>query len=164
MNNGHFNDKILGEISVTSRGTFEITTTDFDALDDTFAPLLMQQYIAKAFEIRVFYFMEKFYSMAIFSQKDEKTVLDYRNYNIQKPNRVVPYILPDTIIDSLKAFIDKTQLRTGSFDLIYGTDDNYYFLEVNPNGQFGWVSDNCNYYIEKEIAHQLNELHDAQQQ
>lgn len=52
LNNGHFNDKILGEISITSRGTFEITATDFETLDETFAPMLMQAYVEKEFEFQ----------------------------------------------------------------------------------------------------------------
>jgi hypothetical protein len=161
LNNAHLDGKVVGELYIASKGTFKVNEEDFLALDDTFIPMLMQQYIPKVFELRIFYFMEKFYPMAIFSQKDEKTTLDYRNYNEETPNRCVPYTLPDNIVDSLKKFIDKIQLKTGSFDLIYSTDDNYYFLEVNPNGQFGWVSDNCNYYIEKNIADQLNNLHDG---
>ena len=43
-------------------------------------------------------------------------------------------------------------LDTGSIDMMYSTDGEYYFLEVNPVGQFGMVSYPCNYYIEKEIA------------
>jgi hypothetical protein len=163
LNNGHFNDKIIGKLSVASKGTFEVTAKDFSCLDDTFAPMLMQQYIPKDFEIRAFYFMGRFYSMAIFSQKDEQTAVDYRNYNREKPNRAVPCILPQHIEIALINLIDKTGLKTCSIDLIYTMDDNYYFLEINPNGQFSWVSDNCNYYIEKDIANKLNEIHDGQQ-
>ena len=34
----------------------------------------------------------------------------------------------------------------------------FVFLEVNPVGQFGWVSKNCNYYLEKKIALKLINL------
>jgi D-alanine-D-alanine ligase-like ATP-grasp enzyme len=69
--------------------------------------------------------------------------------------------LPENIETSIRNFLDKTKLKTCSFDVIYSTDDGFYFLEVNPNGQFSWLSENCNYYIEKEIAYQLNKLCDA---
>jgi hypothetical protein len=39
--------------------------------------------------------------------------------------------------------------------LIYAKDSNYYFLEVNPEGQLGMVSLPCNYYLEKKIAKEL---------
>jgi glutathione synthase/RimK-type ligase-like ATP-grasp enzyme len=48
------------------------------------------------------------------------------------------------------------KLNTGSVDLIFSEEDNkYYFLEVNPMGQFGMVSKPCNYYLEKEMAQYL---------
>jgi D-alanine-D-alanine ligase-like ATP-grasp enzyme len=48
-----------------------------------------------------------------------------------------------------------TNLDCGSIDLIYSTDEKYYFLEVNPVGQFGMVSYPCNYQLEKKIAIEL---------
>jgi D-alanine-D-alanine ligase-like ATP-grasp enzyme len=43
-------------------------------------------------------------------------------------------------------------LDTGSIDMILDRKNEYVFLEVNPTGQFGWLSKSCNYYIEKEVA------------
>ncbi|NJO92370.1 MAG: hypothetical protein HC831_27915, partial [Chloroflexia bacterium] len=39
-----------------------------------FFPSLIQEQIEKAYELRIFFIKEKFYSMAIFSQNDEKQV------------------------------------------------------------------------------------------
>jgi glutathione synthase/RimK-type ligase-like ATP-grasp enzyme len=47
------------------------------------------------------------------------------------------------------------ELTTASIDLIVDLNENYVFLEVNPDGQFGMISYPCNYYLEKEIANQL---------
>mgnify|MGYP003653909829 CR=1 FL=1 len=49
----------------------------------------------------------------------------------------------------------KMDLNCGSFDIIYTPSGEYYFLEVNPVGQFQWLSYNCNYFIEKLIAEGL---------
>lgn len=46
-------------------------------------------------------------------------------------------------------------LNCGSIDMILGNDGLYYFLEVNPVGQFGMVSGPCNYYLERKIANFL---------
>ena len=48
------------------------------SLPDTFYPSLIQEEIEKVYEVRVFYLKGKCYAMAIFSQKNEKTQLDYR--------------------------------------------------------------------------------------
>lgn len=42
-------------------------------------------------------------------------------------------------------------LNTGPIDLIRGLDDKYYFLEINPVGQYGFISKPCNYDIDYEI-------------
>lgn len=48
------------------------------------------------------------------------------------------------------------KLESGSLDFIVTPDNEYYFLEVNPVGQFNFVSEICNYHIEKHIAKTLS--------
>ena len=52
--------------------------------------------------------------------------------------------------------MNRIDLDCGSIDLIYSVDETYYFLEVNPIGQFGMVSYPCNYNIEALIARTLS--------
>ncbi|NJO92369.1 MAG: hypothetical protein HC831_27910 [Chloroflexia bacterium] len=68
---------------------------------------------------------------------------------------MVPYKLPDEIKNKLIALMNEIELDTGSIDMIVDKKGKYIFLEVNPNGQYGLVSDTCNYYLEKEIADYL---------
>lgn len=136
-------------------GTQLITNDLIDKLGDSFFPTLVQKRIEKAFELRIFYLKGVFYAMAIFSQLDERTSLDYRDYNRAKPNRNVPYILPNDIEVKLKLLMDKLDINTGSIDIMVTPENQYVFLEVNPTGQFGWLSQNCNYYLEEKIAHCL---------
>ena len=139
-------------------GTQIITDDLIDKLGDSFFPTLIQKRIEKAFELRIFYLKGVFYSMAIFSQSDERTSLDYRDYNRVKPNRNIPYILPNDIELKLKLLMDKLELNTGSIDIMVTPENEYVFLEVNPTGQFGWLSQNCNYYLEEKIAHCLENV------
>ncbi len=123
-----------------------------NSLPVNFPLTLLQEKINKKWELRIFYLKGKFYSMAIFSQNDKKTEIDFRKYNTVKPNYRVPYQLPKNIEKKLHQFMIKADLNTGSIDMIYSKEGDYYFLEVNPVGQFGMVSYPCNYYLEKEIA------------
>ena len=141
--------------SFQSIGTQLVTKAMIDKLDDTFFPTLIQKKIEKVFELRIFYLKGLFYPMAIFSQTDEQTQLDYRNYNRTKPNRNIPFVLPNDIEVKLQNLMDKLDLNTGSIDMMVTPEGEYYFLEVNPTGQFGWVSEDCNYYLEEKIAHCL---------
>lgn len=143
--------------SYFSTGVKLVEDSMIKKLNEYFAPAFFQAYIPKEYEIRVFIFSDQLYSMAIFSQNDIQTSIDFRNYNRQKPNRTVPVILPNDIKDSVLKFMKASNLNTGSIDLIVTPDNEYYFLEVNPMGQFHWLSMNCNYYVDKHIANLLSD-------
>ncbi len=122
---------------------------------EMFFPTLFQSCIDKEYELRIFYLGGVCYSMAIFSQQDDDTKHDFRVYNKTKPNRYVPYKLPDVIEIKIAALMRELNLETGSIDMIKSTIGKYIFLEVNPDGQFGMTSAPCNYFLEKRIANYL---------
>ncbi|MBS1590150.1 MAG: grasp-with-spasm system ATP-grasp peptide maturase [Bacteroidetes bacterium] len=122
---------------------------------NSFLPSLFQQYIEKKFELRIFFFEKTFYPMAIFSQQNEKTKIDFRNYDDSRPNRCVPFKLPLSIEEKLNSFVTHINMRSGSIDIIYSINNEYVFLEINPIGQFQWLDKGCNYYIDKKIASYL---------
>ena len=100
-----------------------------------------------------FYLKRNSFQWLFFLSVMIKTTIDFRNYNHSFPNRMVPFKLPDKIEKKLLKFAEMTDLDTGSFDLIVTKKEKeFIFLEVNPYGQFGWLSKNCNYYLEKQIA------------
>ncbi|MFW6273092.1 MAG: grasp-with-spasm system ATP-grasp peptide maturase [bacterium] len=121
-------------------------------MKNNFSPSFFQENINKQFEVRSFFLHGKFFSMAIFSQESEKTKIDFRNYDEEFPNRNVSFILPNAIEEQLRKLFNTLNLNSGSADLIYSTEGKYYFLEINPVGQFGMVSYPCNYFLEREIA------------
>lgn len=151
--------KTLSRPVTYMRGTFlyhsyteEISKNDLNKFGEYFFPSLIQSAIEKKFEIRSFFLVDKFYSMAIFSQQNEKTITDFRKYDSNLPNRAVPFILPKAIEQKLIKLMSELSLNTASIDLIINKKGQYIFLEVNPVGQFGMVSRPCNYYLEKKIA------------
>ncbi len=147
----HNGFKIKNQLSASCI-TEIVKDKDIHTAPETFTPSLVQQYIEKFFELRIFYIDGKCYSAAIFSQQDEKTKIDFRNYNDERPNRLVPYKLPLDIEQKLIRFMNTIEMKTGSIDLILTTEMKYVFLEVNPVGQFGWISHKCNYGLEKIVA------------
>lgn len=117
-----------------------------------FNPTLFQEYIEKKIEIRAFFLNGRFYASGIFSQLDEKTKIDFRNYNNDHPNRVNPIVLPSAIQTKLLKFMSRMNLMSGSIDLVYTPEGEFVFLEVNPIGQYAQVSEPCNYFLDREIA------------
>lgn len=128
-----------------------------DNLNDDFPLSLFQSCVNKRYEIRTFYLAGSFYSMAIFSQMDNRTSVDFRDYNFEKPNRTVPHKLPDEVEDKLKLLLERYSLNTASLDLALSTDNEYVLFEINPVGQYGMTSYPCNYNLDKKIAEFLYE-------
>jgi ATP-GRASP peptide maturase of grasp-with-spasm system len=132
-----------------------VTDELMEKMPDKFSPALFQEAIDKEFEIRSFFLNAQEYSMGIFSQKNSQTMVDFRKYDREYPNRRVPFKLPKEVYSMVLEFMKDIEINTGSFDFIYSNRGEYVFLEVNPVGQFGMVSMPCNYYIEKRIAETL---------
>ncbi len=119
-----------------------------------FYPSFFQEKIEKDFEIRTFYLNGRIWSFAIFSQNDEQTQVDYRNYNHKKPNRNISYNLPKEIEDKIELLMQLLDLNCGSIDFIKRGSE-FYFLEINPVGQFLGISFVNNISLVKEIANYL---------
>lgn len=136
-------------------GTILIDEVIYNQYGKHFSLSLFQRYIEKKYEIRSFYLNGQFKSMAIFSQANEKTKVDFRNYDYENPNRLTPYQLPKELEYKLKKLMEQLKMNSGSIDIIYTPNNEYYFLEINPIGQFQWLSRHCNYNIEKLIALEL---------
>lgn len=132
--------------------TEKLDKSIIEQLPDLISPSLLQENIRKKLDLRVFVLDDKCYSMAILSQSDEQTQIDFRKYNEKKPNRNIPYILPTEIEQKIKQLFNKLHLKTGSIDFIVDRQDNFYFLEINPVGQYDVVSRTCNYFLDKQIA------------
>ena len=162
-NHKHLITKTIAEASGFESENFLFTTYTekvtkelINTINDKFYHSFFQKQIDKKYEIRTFYLDGKCYSMAIFSQQNNKTKIDFRKYDNEFPNRNVPFKLPIMIENKIKILMDSFNLNSGSLDFIYGTDSKFYFLEINPIGQFGMVSYPCNYNLEKKIAEFLS--------
>lgn len=145
-------DEVIGlkdEDYFYSSTTFEVSLNE---LSENFKLSFFQELIEKKYEIRTFVYNGVCYSNAIFSQLDNNTKVDYRNYNYLNPNRQVAFKLPIEIENKIHLLLKKLGLSSGSIDFIYSIEEEFVFLEVNPLGQFGLLSTIGNYYCERSIA------------
>ena len=129
-----------------------VTDEIIEQCPETFFPSLFQEKLEKEVELRVFYLNGQFHAAAIFSQNDEQTAIDFRRYNTKKPNRKVPFNLPAHVENNLHALMVDIGLNSGSIDLILAEKGEYVFLEINPVGQYGMISQYSNAILSKEIA------------
>lgn len=118
-----------------------------DLLPDEFYSSFFQSEIDKEYEIRTFYLDEKCYSICFHSDTSNIDMRD--NYSIA---HYEPYNLPDVIESKIIQFMKKLELISGSIDMIKSKNGDYVFLEVNPNGQYDWVSQYGGYNLHQKIA------------
>ncbi|SFN29213.1 ATP-GRASP peptide maturase, grasp-with-spasm system [Chryseobacterium oleae] len=151
-------DMLLCDINEThstyATYTEKIELSFINNLPDYFFIGHFQEKLEKEYEIRSFYLDGDVFSMAMFSQKDQRTSVDFRRYNRENMNRRVTYKLPSVLEDQIRMLMQKLNLNCGSIDIVK-TKDRYVFLEVNPVGQFGFVTGACNYHLHKKIAEYL---------
>jgi ATP-GRASP peptide maturase of grasp-with-spasm system len=133
-----------------------ITSRHIHSFPDYFYPSLIQIEIEKELELRIFYIHDFFFPMAIFSQDEKSSIVDFRKNNHREtPLKFVPYKLPKEIELRLTKLMHTLKLNTGSIDMILNKEGKYVFLEVNPCGQYGMTSMPCNYLLDRLIARLL---------
>lgn len=143
---------IMYENRIFSIYTNRISLKELETKEQPLFSIFVQKYIEKKYELRIFFWKKVFFSMCILSQNDTQTQNDFRIYNVAKPNRTIPFRIPTDYKKKLSKLIKTLNLDTGSIDVLVDKNDNYFFLEINPVGQFGMVSTPCNFKIEKYIA------------
>ena len=64
---------------------------------------------------------------------------------------------PEKIKQQCLAMLKYFNLDFGAFDYIVTPDNDWVFLEVNPNGQWLWLEESLNLDISKQIVQYLLE-------
>lgn len=117
-------------------------------------PNLFQRYIDKKYEIRITALKDEVVGIAIHSQDSDQSKIDFRRYDFEN----VPYKkveLPQNIIHFCRDLLEHYNLSFGEIDMIYTPNEEYVFLELNPNGQWLWLELKSGYNLTKDIAENL---------
>lgn len=116
----------------------------------------VQEYVPKAFELRVTVVANKVFTCKIESQHlaDDEGKIDWRQ-GYEHGLRYEPYDLPNDIAQKCISFLDKMRLNFGAFDFIVTPSGEYVFLECNPNGQWLWIEMETGLKISEAIANAL---------
>ena len=66
--------------------------------------------------------------------------------------------LPADIVDKCRALTKALDLRYGAIDLIADRDGRYWFLEINPNGQWAWIERRTGLPLASAIVDELEAI------
>lgn len=119
-----------------------INDIDFTLLSNS--PTLFQEFIDSEYELRITSVDNQHFAVKIVSSitdwRKQKAIVKYEEYN-----------LPNEISILLTKYLNNYDLDFGCFDFIKGKDGQYYFLELNPNGQWLWLEIETGVPIRKAI-------------
>lgn len=113
----------------------------------------VQEYIEKAFELRVTVVGEEVFACKIDSQaqQEETGRIDWRQ-GYEHGLRQEAFALPDSVSSQCVMFLRRMGLNFGCFDFIVTPLGEYVFLECNPNGQWLWIELTVGLKISEAIA------------
>lgn len=126
-------------------------TSYFSHFEDDIAltPIYLQEYKNKKYEVRLTYIDGSFFTVRI----DSKDKLDWR-----KDYKGLKYSIiecPKEIANICKKMLRDFELVYGAFDFIVDDKCQWFFLEVNPNGQWQWLEHELEMPISKKIVEYL---------
>ena len=114
-------------------------------------PIFVQEYIEKKFEVRYTIVGSEHFVCKIDSQKSELSKIDWRRYDLPNtPHNIIKP--PQGIKTKVSKLLKKLNLHYGALDFIVTPDNKWYFLEINPSGQFLWIEDLTGLAISDSIA------------
>lgn len=101
-------------------------------------PYMLQQFIDKSEDVRVIVIGDEVFAVAIESQITPATSVDFRAGRVNDlPHRITT--LPAAISDAVRDLTRSLSLRFAAIDLVADAEGQYWFLELNPNGQWAWL-------------------------
>ncbi len=133
----------------------QVIDTNFINNIDQFknVPMILQRRISKQYDIRINVIGEKVFSTAILSQEWDISKTDWRVWDVcdkfdLKHERIS---LPAEIEEKCIAINRFFNLNFSAIDMVLDTEGNYFFLELNPNGQWAWIEEKVGYPIRDAI-------------
>ncbi|MEA4886004.1 MAG: hypothetical protein VB063_04885 [Bacteroides graminisolvens] len=118
-----------------------------------FSPNFFQKHIDKKFDVRVTVVGESIFATRIDSQQEQITKVDWRRG--EKTLAHSRFELPENLQKLSVQLLKSLNLRFGAIDFIWDINDNFVFLEINPNGQWAWIEKQTGYKISDQIVNLL---------
>ena len=122
-------------------------------------PLILQNEIKKRLDIRATVVGSTVFCAEIHSQTQEDTKVDWRRFSKVDLDQL-PHTLPLELQEKCVALTRTLGLRFGAIDLILDVKGDYWFLEINPNGQWAWIEQRTAQPIASAIVSEMERIGD----
>lgn len=115
------------------------------------APVFIQDFLEPKIDCRITYIAGKKFPVWI----KKNGIGIYGDWRFQKDKLdYIPFELPEDVEVAIDKLMMKLQLNFGGIDLAY-VNGEYFFIEVNPTGEWGWLEVKTGIEISSEIEKAL---------
>lgn len=112
------------------------------------APVVFQELLEPKIDVRVTVVGEKVFSVAIL-ENGKGVTGDWRTRKAEV--EYIPIEVPKEIASRCVALVRALRLNFGAIDLVEA-QGKYYFIEINPTGEWGWLVERAKQPIDEAIA------------
>jgi hypothetical protein len=150
--------KAFRNIAQAPRETIVLNEADLELIDSVkYTPVILQRYVPADLDLRVTVVEDDIFAAAVRSRPEYHA--DYRTG--LGSAEVTPYQLPADVAERLLALMKTFDLKYGAVDFRVTPEGEHVFLEVNPAGEYLFISHRTGQPIPAAIAAAL-ERHDRQ--
>lgn len=122
-------------------------------LEFNLAPTIFQELLDDKIDYRLTIVGDDHFSVRVIRESNKKESVDWRV--VKKGIKFVPTELPKDIIDKCIQLVKKFNLVFGAIDIVQANDD-FYFLEINPNGEWAWLQKEAKLPIAESLVNVLS--------
>ena len=136
--------------------TTKISEEQFDNIEriESF-PIFMESNVHKIVDLRCTVVGNEVFVAEIHSQVENESKIDWRRGKKILEHR--EHVLPNNIKKMCIELTRKLNLNYSAIDMILDENNDYVFLEINPNGQWAWIENKLQFPISKKIVDLLVE-------
>jgi glutathione synthase/RimK-type ligase-like ATP-grasp enzyme len=132
--------------------TVPVSEAELDDASIRLTAHLFQERVPKQYEIRLTVVDAHMFAVRIDVVSDHGKI-DWRADHTNLIHSLVD--LPERVARQVRLLMHRLGLRFAAIDLIVTPDDDYVFLEANPNGQWGWMEHEIGVPIAAAVADAL---------
>ena len=154
VKHGFYENKNKIKVALTT----ELNPNDIEGLNNyAKIPAIYQNKLQKLFDIRITVIGDKVFSAAIYSQEHRASKVDWRawdlseKFNLRHERIEIPSSISRECIEITRYF----SLSFSAIDMVYTTEGEYVFLEMNPSGQWAWIEERLEYPLRDTIIDYL---------
>lgn len=119
-------------------------------------PWMVQQYIRAHKDITIACVYDRLFAFELDREVFVEQVVDWRELPPDwERGDWRPHTLPEDLANRIFAFMQDMGLHFGRLDFLWGAD-GYFFLEVNSNGEWGWLDPEGRYGLLPKVVEEVS--------